>query len=88
MLIVLAAIIISAARAAENEATDPVQERLRIDRIMGALDDPTLRRAQARVAPDWRGPRGAPPFTERRSCPTIDVSGSDLSLPPFTPAFC
>ncbi len=82
------AVVLSAAAAqqpwaAESEAG--LKESQRIDRTLRAFDDPVLVRMRTRVPPSWRGPRGAPPFTERRVCPPAFNTQTQQFV---TPDFC
>ena len=88
LLLVSALLGAAAARAAEDTALDAAQlaalaEQQRIDLATGAFDSPLLIRLRARVSPNWPGPRGAAPVTERRNCPVIRTGAGD-----FVPAFC
>ena len=76
------------ARAAGDAPLNSVQlaalaGQQRIDRETGAFDSPLLIRLRARVSPSWPGPRGAPPFTERRTCPALTPVGQLAFVPPF-----
>ena len=89
LLLVSTALDAPLAQAAEDTTLDAVQlaalaDQQRIDRETGAFDSPLLIRLRARVSPSWPGPRGAPPFTERRTCPALRQVGQFA----FVPAFC
>ena len=58
-------------------------DQQRIDRETEAFDSPLLIRLRARVSPTWPGPRGAAPFTERRTCPALTPVGQAALVPPF-----
>lgn len=75
LLVVLSSTVATQPSAAEREQAG-LKESQRIDRSLRAFDDPVLVRMRTRVPPSWRGPRGAPPFTERRVCPTFFNSES------------
>ena len=76
---------------AEGKAVQ-LSENVRIDKILGAFDDPVVVRLRTRVPPSWRGPRGEPPFTERRDCPSFVLPGTGFPFPVppvvITPEFC
>ncbi|RCX28099.1 hypothetical protein [Thioalbus denitrificans] len=80
----------SVATAAEGDSPDAGQtaapaEQQRIDRETGAFESPLLIRMRARVSPNWPGPRGTPPATERRHCPVIP---GPAGTPGTVPDFC
>jgi hypothetical protein len=88
LLLVSTAFGAPVAQAAEGTALDAVQlaalaDQQRIDRETRAFDSPLLIRLRAGIAPTWPGPRGAPPFTERRTCPALTPRANFALVPPF-----
>jgi hypothetical protein len=63
----------------ETVADLAVAQDLFVDEELDNFDDPVLVRAKAKIAPPWRGPLGAPPWTERRNCAQVELVGLDTS---------
>ncbi len=88
LLLVSTSLNAPVAQAAEDTTLNSAQlstlaDQQRIDRETGAFDSPLLIRLRARVSPNWPGPRGAPPFTERRTCPVLRPVENFAFVPPF-----
>lgn len=81
-------VVLSSTAPVQPSAAEPeragLKESQRIDRTLRAFDDPFLVRMRTRVPPSWRGPRGAPPFTERRVCPRfLNLKTNKFQFPDF-----
>lgn len=74
----LVLVVVAATASAQPPAAPAPRTQLalhqQIDESLGAFDDPLLVRMRTRVPPSWQGPRGEPPVTERRNCPSFLLS--------------